>query len=203
VSVRTLLILVAGVTLGAVLGFLLTFSPTAGGPQGVPVWLEVVQRVCTSVGGLGTAAALLYVARQFNLLRQQSDLVQKNVLASLDGQLYARLDALNRLIVEHDEEYEMLDTLRVGEEQPGHRATLHHLCDLGFTFYEQIFKHHTRYGLLETEDWEEWRQSMAHYFGKTYVRGYWQAVRSRYAKRFRDLADALAAGAGSRRDVTG
>src|SRR5260370_533010 len=115
-SVRALLILAAGLTVGIVLGYLLTSSPPGGHGQGVPVWLKVVQRVCTSVGGLGTVAALLFVVRQFNLLRHQSDLVQKNVLASLDGQLYARLDTFNKFVVEQDAEYEMLDSLRVGQE---------------------------------------------------------------------------------------
>ena len=46
-------------------------------------------RVCTSVGGLGTFVALIFVVRQFNLLRTQSELVQKNTMASMDGQLYA------------------------------------------------------------------------------------------------------------------
>ncbi len=196
--VRTLLPLLGGLAAGVILTFLLASSATEGQHQPVPVWLEVIQRICTSVGGLGTAAALLFVIRQFNLLRQQSDLVQKNVRASLDGQLYARLDALNRLIVEHHEEYEMLDRLHLGEEQPGHRAGLHHLCDMGFTFYEQVHKHHDRYGLLDTEDWEEWQQGMAHFFGKSYVRGYWQAVRTRYARRFRDFADRLVGVAGPR-----
>jgi hypothetical protein len=35
------------------------------------------------------------VLRQFNLLRTQSELVQKNVVASMDAQLYARLDSFN------------------------------------------------------------------------------------------------------------
>jgi len=76
------------------------------------------------------------------------------MLASLDGQLYNRLDSFNRLIVEHDAEYEMLSTTHVGEEQAGHRRGCNRLCDLAFTFYEQIFKHHFRYDLLDTEDWE-------------------------------------------------
>jgi hypothetical protein len=67
------------------------------------------------------------------------------------------------------------------------------LCDLGFTFYEQVCKHHYRYGLLETEDWEEWQPNMAHFFGKAYVRGYWQDARDRYAKSFQDYADRLVA----------
>ncbi len=195
-SARTLLILSTGLTIGLVAGFLIgLFTPAGSHVLGIPLWLEAFQRICTSIGGLGTAAALLYGVRQFSLIRQQSDLVQKNILASLDGQLYSRLDSFNRLIVEHDAEYEMLATVRVGEEQPGHRARLHRLCDLAFTFYEQIFKQHFRYDLLDTEDWEEWRQGMAHFFEKIYVCGYWQKSRLRYAPKFRDFADGLAGAA--------
>jgi hypothetical protein len=45
--------------------------------------------------------------------------------------------------------------------------------------------------LLETEDWEEWQQGMVHFFGKPYVRGYWQKIRSRYGRHFRAFADGL------------
>jgi hypothetical protein len=47
--------------------------------------------------------------------------------------------------------------------------------------------------LLDTEDWEKWQKDMAHFFGKPYARGYWQAVRDRYAKSFRDYADGIVA----------
>jgi hypothetical protein len=188
-SVRWVLFLGAGLVVGAVGGYVLAASPTQLEAYQVPAWLEVVQRVCTSVGGLGTLAALIYVIRQF-------DLVQKTTCASLDGQLYARLDSFNRFVVEHDAEYEMLGK-PYGEVEPGaHRARLHHLCDLGFTFYEQIFKHHVRYDLLDTEDWEEWQQGMAHFFAKPYARGYWQASRERYGRRFRAFADGLVARTG-------
>lgn len=192
--VRSLLLLAVGGAAGATAGVLAASLPWEGKHQ-VPVWLEVVQRVCTSVGGLGTLAALLYVVRQFNLLREQSDLVQKNVRASLDAQLYTRLDSFNRFVVEHDAEYEMLDG-PYGKAAEGHQARLHHLCDLGFTFYEQIYKYHIRYDLLDTEDWERWQQHMAHFFAKPYVRGYWEIVRPRYARSFQEFAQGLVARTG-------
>jgi hypothetical protein len=133
---------------------------------------------------------------QFNLLRGQSDLVQKNVLASLDGQLYARLDSFNKFIVVHASEYELLERPYGEEDGPERRARLHHLSDQGFTFYEQVYKHHKRCELLSTEDWEEWQQNMAHFFGKAYLRGYWRATQVRYARSFREQVDALIARAG-------
>jgi hypothetical protein len=74
----------------------------------IALWLEVIHRVCTSIGGLGTFVAIIFVVRQFNLLHTQSELVQRNSMASLDGQLYGRLDSFNKVIVEHDAEYELL-----------------------------------------------------------------------------------------------
>jgi hypothetical protein len=189
-NVRWLLFLGAGLVVGAVGGYVLAASPTQLEAYRVPAWLEVMQRVCTSVGGLGTFAALIYVVRQF-------DLVQKNTRASLDGQLYARLDSFNRFVVEHDAEYDLLGK-SYGEIEPSApRARLHHLCDLAFTFYEEIFKHHQRYGLLDTEDWEEWQQAMAHFFAKPYASGYWQATRGRYARSFQAFADGLVTRPGS------
>lgn len=189
---RGLLIYGAVLAGGIILGLIVTGSwATTGAGRELPPWVEVFHRIGTGVGGLGTLAALLYVVRQFNLLRQQSELLQKNVLASLDSQLYARLDSFNRLIVEHETEYELLDSLSIGEERDGHRAGLHHLCDLAFSFFEQVYKCHTRYGLLDDADWEEWQQRMAYFFGKNYVGGYWRMVRARYASSFRDFADRL------------
>jgi hypothetical protein len=137
-NVRWLLVLGVGLVVGAVVGYLLAVSPTKAEGTQVPAWLEVMQRVCTSVGGLGTFAALIYVIRQFNLLGTQNTLVQKNILATLDGLLYARLDSFNKFIVDHDAEYEPLGKPFGEEELAPHRARLHRLCDLGFTFYEQI-----------------------------------------------------------------
>jgi hypothetical protein len=184
-KVRWLLLVGLGLVVGAVGGYLLASSPTTLGSDRVPAWLEAIQRICTSVGGLGTFAALIYVIRQFNLVGDQNKLVQKNILASLDGQLYARLDSFNRCIVEHAEEYRLLEKEFTDEERTSHKPRLHHLCDLGFSFYEQIYKHHVRYDLLPTEDWDEWQHNMAHFFAKPYVRGYWPTVQERFAKGFR------------------
>ncbi len=53
-----------------------------------------------------------------------------------------------------------------------------------------------RYKFLDTEDWEEWQQSMAHFFSKPYVRGYWHATRRRYARSFQDFTEGVIAQSG-------
>jgi hypothetical protein len=194
----SLLMLATGAIIGSAFGLVLTpFVATEAHPT-VALWLEVVHRVCTSIGGLGTFVALVFVMRQFNLLHAQSELVQKNTLASINSQLYARLDSFNKFIVEHDTEYEMLNKDYASVESIEHRYRLHHLCDLGFTFYEEIFKHHVRYGLLDSEDWEEWQQNMMHFFSKPYVCGYWPTVCDRYARSFRTFSNDLLAGMATR-----
>ena len=189
----SLLILVTGIILGLAFGLMLSPIIASEKQANVPLWLEVVQRVCTSIGGLGTFVAIIFVVRQFNLLHVQSELVQRNTMASLDGQLYARLDSFNKFIVEHDKEYELLNNPYDGDQPSVNRHKLHHLCDLGFTFYEEIYKHHIRYKLLDSEDWEEWQQNMGHFFSKPYVRGYWLNVAKRYAESFQLFANELAA----------
>src|SRR5450631_1305240 len=155
-----------GLVSGLSIGLMLTPLIATEGDVKVAMWLEVVHRVCTSVGGLGTFFALIIVIRQFTLLRTQSELVQKNTRAAMDGQLYARLDSFNKFVVEHYKEYALLDQPFDPDASSDDRPKLHHLCDMGFTFYEEIYKHHVRYQLLETEDWEEWQQNMLHYFSK-------------------------------------
>src|ERR1700676_4526050 len=98
--------LAIGLVIGLSMGLMLTPLIASENEVKVAMWLEIVHRICTSVGGLGTFVALLFVVRQFNLLHSQSELVQKNVAASMDGQLYARLDSFNRFVVEHAEDYE-------------------------------------------------------------------------------------------------
>src|SRR5450755_4635396 len=191
-----LMILTMGFVIGLSFGLMLTPLSATEDDVKVAMWVEIVHRVCTSVGGLGTFVALIIVMRQFHLLRTQSDLVQKNIMASMDGQLYARLDSFNKFIVEHYKEYAMLDQSFEKDASPEDRPKLHHLCDMGFTFYEEIYKHHVRYNLLETEDWEEWQQNMVHYFGKQYVRGYWKTVSGRYAGSFQRFANDLVASIG-------
>ena len=190
--------LTMGLVIGLSIGLMLTPLIATEGDVKVAMWLEVVHRVCTSVGGLGTFVALIFVVQQFYLLRTQSDLMQKNIVASMDGQLYARLDSFNKFIVEHHKEYALLDEPFEQHASPDDRPKLHHLCDLGFTFFEEIYKHHIRYKMLDTEDWEEWQQNMDHFFSKPYVRGYWKIVALRYAKSFQTFANGRVATIGSR-----
>lgn len=150
------------------------------------------------IGGLGTFVALIIVIQQFTLLRTQSELVQTNTRASMDAQLYVRLDSFNKFIVEHYKEYALLDQSFERDASSDDRPKLHHLCELGFTFFEEIYKHHLRYKLLDTEDWEEWQQNMLHFFGKPYVRGYWNTVAGRYAKSFQTFANDLVGRIGAR-----
>jgi len=183
--------LAIGLVIGLSVGLMLTPLIVTEKDVKIAMWLEVVHRVCTSVGGLGTFVALIIVIQQFTLLRTQSEQVQKNTRASMDGQLYARLDSFSKLIVEHYKEYALLDQSFERDASPDDRPKLHHLCDLGFTFFEEIYKHHVRYKLLDTEDWEEWQQNMVHFFGKPYVRGYWNTVAGRCARSFQTFANDL------------
>jgi len=186
------LILTVGFVAGISIGLMLAPWRMAGEGGGTPLWLEVMHRVLTSVGGLGTFVALIFVIRQFHLLHTQSDLVQKNTRASMDAQLYERLDSFNKFVYEHPTEYDLLDVPMQKQAQE-HRSKLHRMCDLGFTFFEEIFKHHVRYELVDTEDWEEWQQNMIHFFQKPYVRDYWKTVTGRYAKSFQAFAGELVA----------
>jgi hypothetical protein len=182
-----------GVVLGIAIGLMLNPLTRAEESRQVAPWLEVVHRVCTGVGGLGTFVALIVVLRQFHLLRTQSELVQKNTVASTDAQLYARLDSFNRFVFEHYVEYDLLEKPYLQEQPTEQRSKLHRMCELGFTFFEEIFKHYVRLKLLETEDWDEWEQNLIHFFGKPYVRGYWKSVAGRYAKSFQARANELVA----------
>jgi len=187
------MILTMGIVIGLSCGLMLTPLISTEDDVKVAMWLEIVHRVCTSVGGLGTFVALIIVMRQFYLLRTQTELVQQNIVASMDAQLYARLDSFNKFIVEHYKEYALLDQSFERNASPEDWPKLHHLCDLGFTFFEEIYKHHVRYKLLDTEDWEEWQQNMVHFFSKPYVRGYWNTVVGRYARSFQTFANDLVA----------
>jgi hypothetical protein len=187
----SVMILAFGVVSGIAIGLML--NPLTGGEERVQValWLEVVHRVSTGIGGLGTFLALIIVLRQFQLLRTQSALVQKNIVASTDAQLYVRLDSFNRFVFEHSHEYDLLDKPYPQAESAEQRSKLHRMCELGFTFFEEIFKQHVRLKLLETEDWEEWQQNLLHFLRKPYVQGYWKIVAERYAKSFQSLVKEL------------
>jgi len=180
-----------GILLGLAVGLLLAPYATKAEDAKVAIWVEVAHRICTGVGGLGTAIALVFVMRQFNLLRRQSELVQKNIGASVSSELYARFDSFNKLIVENAKDYEMLDQTFGKTHSAEHKPKLHRICDLGFTFFEEVYKHHVRYQTLDAEDWDEWCQNMNHFFSKAYVRGYWKTVAGRYAKSFQAFTNDL------------
>lgn len=185
----SLILLVFGVVLGIAIGLIVNPLVRTGEHGQVALWLEVVHRVMTGIGGLGTFVALIIVLRQFYLLRTQSELVQKNIVASMDAQLYARLDSFNRFVFEHSQEYDVLDKPYLEVQSVEQRSKLHRMCELGFTFFEEIFKHHVRLKLLETEDWEEWEQNLIHFLRKPYVQGYWQTVAGRYASSFQAIVN--------------
>ena len=187
----TVLMILFSAVLGVAIGLIINPLTAAQDRGQVALWVEVFHRICTGIGGLGTFVALIVVLRQFNLLRNQSELVQKNIVASMDAQLYSRLDSFNRFVFEHYQEYDALDQPYRTDEPPALRSKLHRMCELGFTFFEEIYKHRSRLKLLETEDWDEWDQNMNHFFHKPYVRGYWKRICGRYTKGFRLLVDEL------------
>ena len=186
---KPIIILIFGTILGLAFGLILNPLIFLADRVEVHLWLEVMHRVLTGIGGLGTFIALIFLYRQFHLLQAQSDLVQKNIAASLDAQLYVRLDSFNRFVFEHSREYDLLDSDYTQIDSMEERSKLHRMCELGYTFFEEIYKHHIRMQLLETEDWEEWQQNLIHFFEKPYVRGYWKKVAPRYAISFQGMAN--------------
>lgn len=180
-----------GIVLGLAIGLMLRPLSWKEESGQVALWLEVLHRVTTGIGGLGSFIALIVVLRQFYLLRAQSELVQKNIMASMDAQLYARLDSFNRFVFEHSSEYDLLDSPFKSVDSQEVRSKLHRMCELGFTFFEEIFKHHTRLHLLETEDRNEWMQNLLHFLCKPYVQGYWKVVAPRYSSSFQALVNSL------------
>jgi|GEM_PF-2161037 len=191
----SLLLVSGGILLGLAAGLMMTPIVAVDGVPHVSIWLETVNRICTSISGLGTLVAVIFVVRQFKLLRLQTDLLQKNVAASMDSAVYNRLDSFNRFIVEHHRIYDLLNTHQNGNEPADQKANLHHLCDLGFTFYEEIFKHNSRYQLLHSEDWDEWKAKLQHFFEKPYVEGYWKSVSHRYSHSFQKFILEMISGA--------
>jgi hypothetical protein len=180
-----------GIVLGIAIGLMLSPMGRSDNNGQVATWLEVVHRVATGIGGLGTFVALIIVLQQFYLLRAQSELVQKNIVASVDAQLYSRLDSFNRFVFEHYREYDLLEQPYLPQNSLDQRSKLHRMCELGFTFFEEIFKHNVRLRLLESEDQDEWNQNLIHFLSKPYVRGYWQSVADRYAKSFQKVVNEL------------
>jgi hypothetical protein len=175
---------VIGLVLGVVIGVMLAPLTISEDNVKIALWLEIAHRICTGVGGLGTLVAMIFVARQFRLLEQSNR-------ASTIAELYSRFDSFKKLCFEHATDYDRLDQAFDNEDVSAQRSNLHRLCELGFTCYEEIYKHHKRYGLLDDEDWDEWQRHMKHFFSKRYVRVYWNKVKMLYSKGFQTTADAI------------
>lgn len=183
--------LATGWVVGLSVGLMMTPLVTSNDEPHIALWLQIVNQVSSSASSLATLVALIFVVRQFKLATHQSELLRKNINASMDNVLYARLDSFNRFIVEHHTIYEMLNSTEFGEEPANERARLHHLCDLAFSFYEEVFKHHSRYQFLHPEDRDEWNSQMQHFFGKRYVQGYWEQVSLRYSRSFQSVVSEM------------
>jgi hypothetical protein len=59
----SLMMLALGAVIGLSFGLMLTPLMAAEQDGKIALWLEVVHRVCTSVSGLGTFVALVFVVR--------------------------------------------------------------------------------------------------------------------------------------------
>jgi hypothetical protein len=174
----------------------------------VPIGLEITQRIAQIVAASVSAITLIIVLfqfkilrrqfelaqsqfqtaqNQFNLAQKQFDLMHRNIRAAAEGQIYARLDALNKLILDNAGVFIQLQTKEFVPDDPDKEKTqLRTMCDMAFTLYEQIYNNRLNHDLLKMEDWDVWQKSMEEFFSKRkFARSYWKSVSDRYSPGFR------------------
>jgi hypothetical protein len=153
---------------------------------------ETSQIVATFV----SAAGLLLLAWQSYLLRKQVNanadqlrLTQESMRATLDGQLFARLDAINSLVAQQYKLYEGLFQ-PFNPDIPRKNDPTHILADIALTLYEHVFNIHDKYKMMSPSEWESWEHSMDQVFELPYFSGYWKAhARKNYKPEYRNLVD--------------
>lgn len=151
------------------------------------------------VGQFATVVAALVVpilVWQCFLLRQQVKanaeqlkLTTETMKATLDGQMFARLDAINGLLAQHYELYtglytEFDPTVALKDDRT------HLVADIALTFYEHVFNVHHKYEMMDPAEWESWEHGMDQVLTLPYFQGYWkERARGNYKPEYRTLID--------------
>jgi len=139
----------------------------------------VVAEWWVALGSVGLVLFFLWEGRHF----------VKTLASSNYSHIYNRLDQINLLLVEQMDGRK----LDLSEEVPDDydfpfTDPRTHLCDMVFSLYEEAFYQRIKFGTLDDEDWEQWRNSLGRVLNLPFVRKYWQEFQAKsYPLKFQAL----------------
>jgi len=114
----------------------------------------------------------------------------KSLRASTLATIMARNDEINRVFIQNPELFVKLNEsypeVANRESSDARPLVLYSL----FNLYEELHLYR-KYGYVDEEIWEAWRNSMAKIFNYRYASGFWKEVKSEYRKEFQFFVDTL------------
>ena len=111
--------------------------------------------------------------RQIAMNQEQIRLMQQTMQATLDGQIYARLDTINELVIGEKGLYgKLFESYKGGDAL--HTEVTRYLVDMALTFFEHVHNQRFKYKMMDDAEWQAWVSTMRNVLSLPYVKGYWQ-----------------------------
>jgi len=157
-------------------------------------WAPIV----AAAAGVVSALVVPILVWQTKLLRdqiarnaEQLKLTRDAMQASLDGQMFARLDSINSLLLQNYGLYSDL-TQKFEETTPPNGSKAHIVADMILTFYEHVYNIRHKFSLMDDDEWEAWIRSMKQVLELQYIKGYWiNFAKMRYKTKYREFIDGI------------
>ena len=155
--------------------------------------MELWSAVAAWLSALAAAVGVPFIIWQLRLLRQSAQANRAVMQASVDGQIYTRIDAVNTLLIQHDSVAKALYSQFDQASAPGPERDL---ADMLFTIFEQLFRQRHLLdpdkSLISDSQWAAWQAAMMREFEKPYLVGYWrESACKRYELDFAEFLNRL------------
>ena len=157
--------------------------------------VEVWSAVASWISAIAAAVGVPFIVWNLNLLRQSAVANRAVMQASVDAQIYTRIDAVNTLLIQHQDIARALYAPFTDLGVPGPEREL---ADMILTIFEQLFRQRHLLDpdkpLISDTQWIAWQFSMEREFEKPFLVGYWQQSASkRYEPDFADFLNGIVA----------
>lgn len=142
-------------------------------------WLDIIQSV-------GIVISIMLVIWQ---VRVQT----KQMKATANATIAARVDEINRLMFENPDIFPQLNQPYPGNNLPNGGDRRYHLMHIFLNTFELAFVDYRRHKFIERSGWDSWTRAIMEILHKPYAHGHWEATKGQYTEEFREFMDGLIA----------
>lgn len=142
-------------------------------------WLDIVQSV-------GIVISIMLVIWQVRLQTKQMKATANAIIA-------AKVDEINRLMFENPDIFPKLDQPYPGNNLPNDGDRRYHLMHIFLNTFELVFIDYRRHKFIEKSGWDSWTRIIMVILHKPYAHGHWEATKDQYTEEFQEFMNNLIA----------